>query len=333
MGLALASIGGVSCGDDATAPAESNGGTGGKPAAGSGAGGENAAGAAGSATADDLDLYGGFTVSYVPAAPDTMSDARTSIIGKFNDGPTPSPQVWKVETEANGCKLSVPQRVLCQPACGSQAACAGDNTCLPYPMAIGVGTATLTGIGPTPITMEPIANNYQPKSSASVPYPPCSEGDSLMLAAAGGGHASIAIAAKCIAPLTFDGPYTIEKGKPLQLTWTAPGQPNLAKIGVKVDISHHGGATGMIECDVADTGSLEIPAMLVDRLVELGAAGFPTVTATRKVVAAGSGKTANLTLTIAAAVEQPVMIPGLVSCSEDTDCPSGQTCQPNRACK
>ncbi|HET6337373.1 MAG TPA: hypothetical protein VFG30_29315 [Polyangiales bacterium] len=343
LGFALACSIGAGCGDDETTPPTGdNGGTGGAPvagkagsnAAGSNAAGANAAGAnAAGSGADDLDLYGSFNVSFVPADPDTMSAARTSIIGKVNDGPTPSPEVWTVENEASGCKLYLPKRVLCQPACGSEAACGGDGMCIPYPKATGVGTATLTGVGATPIAMDPIADNYQPKSSSSVPYPPCSEGDTLKLAAAGGGHAAFEISAKCIAPLTFGGQYTLQKDQALKLTWSAPGRADLATIAVKLDISHHGGSTGKVECEVADTGSLEVPAAFISRLLELGAAGFPTVSVTRKVIGAGSGKAKNVTLTVAAPIELPVMIPGLVSCSEDTDCPSGQTCQTNRLCK
>jgi hypothetical protein len=333
VGIALAISIASGCGDDETTPASGHGGAAGTPAAVSGAGAGAGAGVPADASAGDDDLYGSFNVSFVPADPGSMSDARTSIIGKFSDGPTPSAEVWMVEREAESCQLYVPERVFCQPACDSSAACVHGNTCMLYPMATTVGTVTLTGVGASPIAMDPIANNYQPKSSASVPYPPCNEGDTLVLTAAGGGEAGFEISAKCIAPLEFDDDLTLQKGQPLKLTWSAPGQTNLARVGVKLDISHHGGSTGKIECEVADTGSLEIPAMLVDRLVELGTAGFPTIAVTRKVLAAGSGSAKNVALTIAAPIERPVVIPGLVSCSKDTDCSSGQSCQPNRACK
>jgi hypothetical protein len=331
LGIALALSIVAGCGDNETTPASGDAGRGGTSAAGSGAAGSG--GAAGAPADASADLYGSFNVSFVPADPGTMSDARTSIIGKFSDGPTPNPEVWKVEREVDNCQLYVPDPVLCQPACGSSAACVHGNTCLQYPTATTVGTITLTGIGSSPIAIDPISNNYQPKSSAGVPYPPCSEGDTLTLAAAGGGKEGFEIAAKCIAPLVFDDALTLQKGQPLKLTWSAPGQPNLAKVGVKLDISHHGGSTGKVECEVPDTGSLELPATLVDRLIDLGVAGFPTIALTRKVVAAGSGRAKNVTFTNAAPIEQPVVIPGLVSCSEDTDCPSGQACQTNRACK
>jgi hypothetical protein len=290
------------------------------------AGSTPAAGSGGQASGGPGDVYGSMNVSFVEAIPETMSPARTSIIGKFNDGPTPNVDVWKVEREADGCKLYVPVRVSCIPACGSAAACTADDMCTPYPKPMTVGTITLSGVGAQPLALDPVANNYQPKGS--VAYPPCSEGDEVKLAAAG-----VEITARCIAPLQFDGKFTLTKGQPLPLRWGAPGQPTLAKIAVKLDISHHGGSTGKVECEVADNGSLDVPAAFVDALLDLGYAGFPTVAVTRKVVAMGSGRASNAMLTISAPVERPVEIPGLKSCSEDSDCPMGQACQSNRACK
>jgi hypothetical protein len=293
---------------------------------GGGAGRISAAESGGAPASEQGDVYGSLNVSFMPAVAETMSPARTAIIGKFADGPTPSVEVWSVEREADGCKLYVPKRVSCVPACGSAAACTGDDVCTPYPKPITVGTLTLSGIGSQPLALDAVANNYQPK--ASVTYPPCNEGDEVRLSTA-----AFAITARCIAPLQFDGTFMLQKGQPLQLRWGAAGQPTLAKIGVKLDISHHGGTTGKVECEVADSGSLDIPAAFVDALLELGYAGFPTVAVTRRVVAAGSGSGRNATLTIAAPVERPVEIPGLHSCSEDSDCPMPMTCQANRACK
>ncbi|HKP57587.1 MAG TPA: hypothetical protein VJV78_12740 [Polyangiales bacterium] len=299
------------------------------PAAGSGG---QAAGSGGEAGGGANQVHGNLNVTFVAAIPETMSAARTAILGKFNDGPTPSVDVWSVAQEAVGCKLYVPEHVTCIPACGTTAACTADDTCTPYPKGITVGTVTLSGIGAQPIAMEPISNNYQPKGS--VPYPPCTEGGEVKLSAAGSGDfAAFEITAKCITALEFDGMYTLNKGQPLALRWVVPGMPALARIGVKVDISHHGGTKGKIECDVADNGMLDIPAKMIDGLLELGYAGFPTVTLTRKVSAAGSGDAKNASLIVAAPVELPLQIPGLKSCSEDTDCPMGQTCQTDRACK
>jgi hypothetical protein len=285
-----------------------------------------------SGSSDDIELYGTFNVTFVPALEEAMTPAMTQIIGRVRDGETPEPAVWKLDMESGSCKLYVPDAVLCQPSCGSSAACTGTNMCQPYPTATDVGTVTLTGAGANPITMDVVAGNYQPKAGTKVPYPPCAEGDSVKLAADGGGHGAFELTAKCIAPIDFPGPVMYERGKALKVAWTAPGT-STGPIELKLDLSHHGGSKGELDCEIADNGSFEVPAMLMDRLVDLGVAGFPTVSLTRRSVAAGSGKASHVELNIASPQERPVVIPGLTSCSEDKDCPSGKTCQTDRSCK
>lgn len=332
----------VSCTDEQSDPVP-NAGQGGSSGGAAGAAGESAAGgagtragsggASGAAPSGDVELYGAFNVTLVPAMEDTMSAAMTSIIGRVRDGVTPDPSVWKLEQEQDGCKLYVPVAALCTPSCGSAAVCGADNTCIPYPKSTTVGTVTLTGIGADPITMDPIADNYQPKAGSSVPYPPCSEGAMVGLKADGGSHAGFEIAATCIAPLVFAGPILYERGKPLRATWTAPAKLTENGIAVKLDLSHHGGSKGKIECEIADDGSFEVAPAMIDALVDLGVAGFPTISLTRKSVAAASGKASHVTLNITSPQEQPIEIPGLTSCSEDKDCPMGKTCQADRSCK
>lgn len=329
LGIAVAMSSAAGCDDDETGDmnAGGHGGSAGhSPEAGSG-------GEAGAAGSSDVALYGTFTVSLVPAVDDTMTAAMTSILGKVDEGPTPSPAVWSKKIEAAGCVLYTPTPVLCSPACGSSAACVGMNDCAPYPKATSVGTVTLKGLGPTPLSMDPILNNYQPKPGMALIYPPCTEGDSVELQAAGDSHAMFTASAKCISPLEFPGPVKYTRGQSLHLTWTAPGDSKLSKIFLKADLSHHGGSKGKIECEVADTGTLDIPASLTDALVDLGVAGFPTIGLTRKSTGAASGRASNVSLNIASSHERPVEIPGLTSCSEDSDCPSEQKCQTDRSCK
>ena len=49
------------------------------------------------------------------------------------------------------------------------------------------------------------------------------------------------------------------------------------RIEIEVDISRVAGAKGLIRCDVADTGSTQIPAVLVTQLLDLGYSGWPAV--------------------------------------------------------
>ena len=82
-------------------------------------------------------------------------------------------------------------------------------------------------------------------------------------------HLQLPVVATAVAPL--------ERGKPIALAWTAPTMPGVARMEIKVDISHHGGAKGKIECDVADTGAVMIPSDLATKLIDLGVAGFPNL--------------------------------------------------------
>jgi len=126
---------------------------------------------------------------------------------------------------------------------------------------------------------------------------------------------------------------TVESGKPLPISWTAPGKAGQTRIYVKLDISHHGGTKGMIECDADDTGSLELPSALVTKLLELGVAGYPTIIVARRATGSTTIAQGRVDLVISSQIEQAVVIPGLTSCTADTDCPMGQTCQSDLTCK
>ena len=285
-------------------------------------------------------LHGAFTLSLNSAREATeesdATPARTSFLGLVSDGEKPSPNAWLEEQSAAGCKLYTPVSPLCDPSCGSSAACVSDNVCAPYPKSQAVGTVTLHGVGDAPVDMSPIgtSNNYQPKAGTALPYPPCAEGAQLSLMVEGGAFESFELQTKCIAPLDFQGPIKLEQGTPLALTWQPPSQPALARVQVRLNISHHGGSRGEIRCDVDDSGSLELPATMVDRLLELGVAGFPTIILTRVsiggVVADGPD---NVAFIVQQYVERAVEIDGLVSCNDKQLCPEGQTCQADLTCK
>lgn len=345
----------ASAGAAGSATSAANGGTGrdsgagGDSGASGGAGGSAAGGAAAGAAAADSsgektpsdELNGAFTLSLVTAREATAetdaSEARTAFLGIVNDGPKPSPNAWVEEQSEAGCTLYTPASPLCDPSCGSSAVCVSDDTCAPYPKSQSVGTITLTGAGDTPVEMTPIGStsfNYQPKASTPLPYPPCTEGDELSLSVEGGSYQGFELTTRCIAPLEFKGPIALVKDTPLQLTWGPPSDPTLARIQVKLNISHHGGSRGEIRCDVEDTGSLELPASMVNRLLELGVAGFPTIVLTRSVTGGvQSGEPKDVQFIMQQYVEVPVEIEGLISCNDTMLCPDGQTCQIDLTCK
>jgi hypothetical protein len=267
-----------------------------------------------------------------------MAGGATSFIGKVYDGAALSDVVWEASATDGDCALLLPRIPFCDTPCGGSAACVEDDTCKAYPIARSVGVVTVTGLqdttGATSFVMTPVVNNYQPAGGVQLAYPPFAEGETLRLAAAGGYYAAFDVETKGIAPLVLGmDSLPLSKGKSAALTWTPPADPSLTTITVKLDVSHHGGSKGKIECTTADDGALEISSSLVSSLVELGVAGFPTVIVTRSSVGSVTIAPGRVDFVAAAEVERSVTVDGLVSCEDTSQCPSGQTCQSDLTCK
>jgi hypothetical protein len=283
------------------------------------------------------EVVGTFTVNLV-APTETDPSGHTTLVGKVYDGPTLQQIIWEKAAESGACRLSTPRVPFCETPCGGSAACIEDDMCKPHPTAHSVGTVRVSGIkttaGATEFSMEPIAKTYQPSGDVKLPYPAFAEGDTIKVDAAGGDYAAFSISARGVAPLVLPkDPIALARDQPLALSWTKSSMTGLSSIHVKLDISHHGGTKGMIECDSDDAGSLTIAGELITKLLDLGVAGFPTIIVTRH--SDGSTKIApgTVTLAIASVVETAVEVPGLSSCTEDTDCQSGKSCQSDLTCK
>ena len=282
-----------------------------------------------------LDSFGVFTVSLVPAS--SISAAYSTVVGRVYDGEVPSALAWTQVAQGGACKLYTPNAPFCNPACGSNASCVQNNVCKPYPKSIPVGQVTVSGLktkaGASRFTMAPLLNTYQPAVGTELAYPPFAEDADVSLSAEGGDSIpAFSVSAKGIAPLAIQvDTFDLEPGKAIEVAWTPAARPSGSKVHALLDISHHGGTKGKIECETSDAGSLTIPAALLDQLKALGVAGFPQIEITRE--ARGSSADVGVDLVIKSAVIRDLRIPGLVSCSADEDCPSGQTCQNDLRCK
>jgi hypothetical protein len=208
-----------------------------------------------------------------------------------------------------------------------------DGVCAPYPTGQDLGTVRVTGVGPIAFEMTPIAGSYQPPASVSIPEPPFAEGAPITVRTGGGRLGVFTVSSPGVAPLELAGDFALASGQPLAVNWAAPAQAGQSRIAVKLDISHHGGSKGKIECDVADGGGLQIPASLISRLLALGVAGFPTIIVTREAVGTTALAQGRVTLRVTSTVEREVQVPGLQSCTEDAQCPAGQRCQEDLSCK
>jgi hypothetical protein len=279
-------------------------------------------------------LYGRFKVDL--AEQTSFSDPYATLIGRVSDGPSPSTLSW-TETAASGsCRLLVPRAPFCDPGCGSASACVADGVCQAYPKGVDVGTVTVKGVklksGANTFSMNHLLFNYQPTAGSSLDFPPFAEGGTVTVSAIGDTSGPFSLTAKGIKPLTvqYDS-IPLSDGQDATLLWEPKGSAGTSTVFAQVDISHHGGLKGVIECEGPDNGQLVIAGALVTQLKALGMSGFPTVELTRFV--SGGNPDLNIELRLESRVVRPVSIPGIVSCIEDADCPSSQTCQQDFKCQ
>jgi len=300
--------------------------------------GNSAAGSngAGNGNTGSEEVVGTFQVQ-VLADEEDLTTGMTKVVGQVSDGPVPPNVVWTVTKEEGGCRLETPSVPFCEPACGAQV-CVADDVCRPYPEGHSVGAVTLAGLkltsGGSEIALKEIAKAYQPPAGTAIAYPPFSSTDEVSVHAAGGDYAAFELSTKGVDPLAFTSTdFELDTGKALTLTWDAPPDPKSSQMYVKLDISHHGGAKGLIECDVDDTGSLTISAALITELMSLGVAGFPSVVGMRQSIDTAAIAPGLVKLEVSARTEHFVTVKGVSSCTADKDCTDGGKCQMDLTCK
>jgi hypothetical protein len=314
--LSLCSFGCQQSTDDAPGAAGSNvqAGSSGSHAGGTSSAGSSAGGAA--------ELRGSIVVSMVGAT--TENEGFTAILGRFFDGPTPPPIPLELDTELGDCKLFVPSHPFCDTPCTPDV-CTADDVCTKFPTPLGVGSLTIEGLGDT-LQIEPTTSMsiYQ---SPSLPYPPCDDGDPVSASAQG-----FTLEAECIAPLELSGPdpIPVSAGEPVQVAWLPAREGAGSRIRIGLDLAHHGGKKGEIDCEVPDTGSFDIPEPLVTKLIGLGLAGYPTISVSR--VSVGTDAVQSGLVLLVSENKQRAVDTGVKSCQEDSECTAPEVCAADRTC-
>lgn len=321
-----------------------DGGGSGAAAGGASGGSGNSAGMGGTATDGGMATNAGAPSNSSDAVVGTFTvmlndkQSSTTVSGVVRDAPPIELVAYVPDQKSGDCQLYLPTVPFCDPPCPSGQACRAGNVCAPQPTSHSVGTVTVRGLaledGTNEFTMDPIGSSkaYSPSASVKLKYPPAAPGAPIELSTSGGDYAPFTIQTTGIAPIEgFDGdPLPLERDRPLELTWTA--QPG-AEVEVILEIAHHGGAKGKVICNAEDSGSLVIPASLVTELIGLGVAGYPDVTLTRKTVGSTQLPPGRVEFIMFNTQSRPVAIEGLTSCMADEDCPDGQVCGQDKACK
>lgn len=294
------------------------GGTGGTSNGGSG----GSTGALGYAPCPLATRVGGFVV--------TLANDSTGVEGRVRDGVVPG-ESWATDMEVGDCRVLKGPNLFCTPACSGATTCGGSGSCVPVPTPKNIGAVTVTGLL-APVTMTPsVVNSYA--DTGTLPHPGFTDGAAIALHAAGGDYPAFELRGQGIAALVVPaGDILVEPNKGLALTWTPPAQAGPARVHVTLDIAQHGDTSAELSCDVADTGSFQIPAALITRLIDIGVAGFPTLSLSRRTADSKTLAPGCVDLMIASTRDRDVKVAGVVSCNDEMPCPGGGVCQPNFTC-
>jgi hypothetical protein len=330
---AFAALAACSSNDDSPGGAGTAGSAGSPSSAGSSAAGSGATGGgnhSGGGQSDPDAIVGTFQVQALVDEMDPTT-GMTKIVGQVGDGPVPSSVVWTVIKTDGPCVLETPAAPFCEAGCGENV-CVRENECQAYPTGHSVGAVTLTGVnlttGGSSLKLNEFAKAYQQPAGTSFAYPPFAAGDDIELSAAGGDYAAFDLAAKGVDPITFTSTdFELDEGKAFDITWDAAADPKASEVYVKIDISHHGGIRGMIECHSDDTGSLTISGATMSGLIGLGVAGYPSVVLMRQSLDTAPIAPGRVKLEVSSRAERYVTVKGVESCNVDEDCTGGKTCR------
>jgi hypothetical protein len=326
------------CGDDTGdggAGASGGGATGGSGAMGGsgatgGSGGDDDAGTAEYAysACPKAERVGGFKVSSFEANA-AMPKPYSSVVGEVKDGVVPA-NVPDPVTTLGSCTLVRGRNLACAPECEVGTTCDPDGTCIPEPRNQDVGTVTINGLKDA-VSMEARAVSLNYDAAGTHQF---DEGAAITLSATGGTLSPFDLVAEGVGLLALAGdPVTIPSATPVTVSWTPPAQPGRSHVLATLNIALHGGDPVRIECDAPDTGTLEIPAALIDELLSYAFSGFPRLDLVRQTAGSVDLDVGCVDLTVAAHATVDVEIDGFTSCNDELPCPMGQVCTVDLFCE
>jgi hypothetical protein len=308
--------------------------------AASGTGGAGGSGNAGGTTGGTGVVYKACTAETVVGnfgvtLDEGMGTPYATFAGRVRDGVYPL-TYWKTDSTVGKCKMVV--RPTCTPTCATGTSCGVGSQCIAEPTSHSVGAVDVAGLSVAIAGLAPAGNQYNKDLSAGA-YPPAAAGTLVTLHAAGGDYATFTLAAREVEPLEFAGTgITVNRNQALPFTWTAPASGAHGKILAVLNIAYHGGGKNRIECEVDDTGAAEIPAELINKLLDAGTAGFPTLALTRRSVDSTTlAPPGCIEFEVSAYRERQVTVcpqPGMciISCGQEAPCPTGMACGNDKKC-
>lgn len=320
----------AACSSGGGSGATGGAGGGATPTGGSGGGGMAAAPLA-YKPCDQAMRVGGFVVR-LDSNPE--STPFTAVGGGVKNAVDPT-NLWQETAREGDCRLDVGPMLVCNPPCAFGKTCSAAKMCIDEPTSQDLGTVTITGLG-APLVVQAAAPGMY-SGSLTAPYPPFAPESEIIVKTSGGKYPAFMLAGRGIEPLQFEGKgIKVARNQPLPFTWTASAKNKSARIHVKLDIAHHGGIAARINCDLADTGSYTIPATLINKLMDRGLAGFPTLTLTRRTLDSTTIAPGCVEFAVASEEARDIDVEGVVSCTQAEpcmgemgckSCPAGMKCE------
>ena len=247
----------------------------------------------------------------------------TGVSGSVAEAIVPG-DLRELVAETAGCRLLRRRLLACDPTCAPGMTCGDGGRCVRYPDNLDAGTVTLDGLL-CPVTMRPDPTGRRYWDS-TLPHPAFEAGAPIRLTASGGALPPFALAGQGVSPLALDeSTLRLTPDQPLRVTWR-PGGPGPARVELSFALDQHGVTPSTLVCEAPDTGSFEVPADLVARLLAAGASGYPKLLASRQTVDRADLPPGCVELIVASSLERSLQVAGHTPCRRDADCPPGRAC-------
>jgi hypothetical protein len=277
----------------------------------------------------------GTRIGYVEVSHTSHDDAL--VYAQVEDSVWPTSELTLVE-EKNGCKMLRKENPFCNPTCDSGFTCNLDLECVPLPERIEVGTIAITGTIATH-TMEAQTGYYWdgdaklPLFEPAAPIKTTVAGSEKLAGFElhGFGVTQVALEGK-----SWDSEppptWTLEEDIPFEFQWI-PSKEDEGDMYITLAIDEHGATPVTMYCEVEDTGSLVIPATMVNQLVAAGVSGFPAAYVYRRSMDHIDTALGCVEMEVSVQHEPFLAVVGHTPCFSDHDCPKGQHCNlPTQTC-
>ena len=265
----------------------------------------------------------------------SVSPPQTGFLGFVRSGWSPPNIVWRITAQEGPCKLVVPETPFCNPACTGSAVCTEGGRCVAQPVARNAGRVRLRGLQ-TEIRRPGDQHDRDGRADGLSAAHRLAAGLPAVLARRPGGtgrrrrrRGRVLAVDPGHRPAGHSRQRNPDRSPRRRASPCAGRRPPAGATSViqaVFDLSLHAGTKGKIECEVPDTGAHDVSASLMDKLLDLGTAGFPKVTVTRQSQASTAVASGRVRLAVLSEMLRELMIEGQISCTEDAECPSGRTC-------